>query len=142
MLEAKKNNTILLQNDFVEIQIVEEVSLLTIKWKRQISFEERVIGYKEAYFYFKRFQIKNLLIDSKKVFLFTPVEKEWLYQAFNKWAPETQVKKIALITSVIYQNMSNLTEFATGLKKTLNLRGKIEHELFIDYETASLWLQE
>ena len=139
-LITEQNTSVLFQNYFVEMRFSKSLSLLTVKWKRQISFEERVFGYKTAIEFLKEYQVENLLVNNEKIFLLPSSDKSWLAATLSKWLIETWVKKFALVTSYLYQNMMDLPGFTDTLKRTNKLSGQIEHEIFIDNDIARIWL--
>ena len=88
-LIATQGTSVLLQNNFVEMQLIRPFSLLIIKWKRQISFEERVFGYWAATEYLKEYQVENLLVNNEKIFLLSGSDKNWLSEILSKLFKET-----------------------------------------------------
>src|SRR5688500_207001 len=116
ILEDKTVVGMLFRNDFVEVRYEEAYSLVVIQWKRQITLNERQIGYKTAFEYIKGHQATSLLVNNEKIFLFTPQEKLWLSGALNNWISETKIQKLALVTSDLYKNLTDLAEFIEEVK--------------------------
>lgn len=139
-LTTSKETTQLFQNDFIEIRFEQSLSLLSVEWIRQITFEERVIGYEAVFEFLKAFQVENLMVNNEKIFIFSALEKDWLTDVFNNWVTQTKVKKFALVTSDVYKNMTDLADYIETMKKASIMLKKIEHEFFIDLETARLWI--
>ena len=133
---------VLFKNEFLEIGIDEPISLLVLRWKRQITSEERVAGYERAFAYLKSYAIRNMLVDNEAIFLFSQHDKAWLAETFNQWISEARIKRFALVTSDLYKNLTDLGDFIASIKKTYPLLGNVEHEFFIDYKTARQWIQE
>ena len=140
ILTTTKETTLLFQNDFIKITFEKKISLLSVEWRRQITFAERVIGYENAFKFMKELKVEAFLVNNEKLFIFSTLEKDWLAEVLQKWVTETNIKKFALITSDMYKNMTDLADYIRAMKNTSIMLKQIEHEFFIDVETARLWL--
>ena len=144
MLELvdKKLSEVLFLSEFIKISYDADLSLIIVKWRRQIFLEERISGYQTAFEIIKKFQAKNLLVDNSNLFLFSAEEKQWVAESFNAWVTETNIQKFALVTFDEYKNLINLSEFIAASKRKYQFLNKVSHEFFTDYETALHWLSE
>ena len=140
-LIAEPKTSVLFQNDFIKIQISQQLSLLTIEWLRQINFQERVIGYEAAFKFLKEFRVENVLLNNEKIYLFTTLEKAWVADSLKGLAEEIEVKKVALVTSDLYKNMADLSDYIDTVKKSHIDLEIIQHEFFMDSESAKLWFK-
>ena len=133
---------IVFRNNFVEVCYKDQLALVTIRWKRQISFEERKTGYQAAFNLIKETGAVNLLINNEEIFLFTNQEKLWISETLYKWKAETHIRKFALVTTALFHNLDDLVEFIQKIKNTFGKLSDFWYEFFVDQETALTWLQE
>ena len=139
ILATAQKNSLIFQNEFLEIHFDRSFSLLTLAWSRQITFDERVIGYEAAFEFLMEFEIENILINNEKIFLFSATEKAWLANFLSEKMRKTNLKKFALVTSDIYKTMGDLYYFIE-LQKRIQVLAQLEYEFFIDMETARIWI--
>jgi len=133
---------VLFQNEYVKIGINSELSLITVKWRRQIFLEERKAGYHTVFEFVKKQAAQNLLVDNSNLFLFSIDEKRWVAETFNAWVNQTSIRKFALVTSDEYRNLLDLSEYINTAKQHYQFLNKVSHEFFTDYETAVLWITD
>lgn len=139
-LQAVAPFKILHKTDFMEIWLDGPISLLVLRWKRQISFEERVAGYEQVFAYLKQYAIRNLVVDNEAIFLFSATEKEWITATFSQWILEAKLQRFGLVTTDLYKNLLDLSEFIGDLMLTDRFLGQVEHEFFVDHYTARQWV--
>jgi hypothetical protein len=108
----------------------------------QHHFKERQEGFQAAFDIIKKSGATNLLINNEEIFLFTSREKQWLSETLHKWQAETKIRKFALVTTALFQNLDDLAEFIQSLKTTFRPSADFRYEFFIDEQTALTWLQE
>lgn len=141
-LVEKELALVLFQNEFIKLSFNSDLSLLIVKWRRQIFLEERIAGYQTAFRNIKKFQVRNLLVDNSNLFLFSDEEKQWVAATFNGWVNETNIKRFALVTANEYRNLVDLSDYINASKRNYQFLNKVKHEFFTDYETALLWFNE
>ena len=130
-----------LQNSFVSVQYSEADSLLLLKWKRQIDFEERKEIFLWAYQFSKDKQVRNWLIDDEEIFIFTTQEKDWIENDWTELVADSGIRKLAVCTPDYYNILATLTDFTQRAQDNYQRYGNTQHEVFIDYPTALTWLR-
>jgi len=131
-----------LRNDCVAINLETESALLVVKWQRQITSKERQETYLWAHDFSKQNGIKNWLVDDEALFLITPEEKDWVTNTWTRLVSDTQIEKIALVTSDHFPNLLSNVAFTTAAQVNYRQHGSTEHEVFIDHQLAYRWLAE
>jgi hypothetical protein len=131
-----------LNNNCVLILFHEEESLLLIKWKRQISFQERKDGFLWAYRFSCSHAVKNWLLDDNEIFLITPAEKEWVTYTWTKLVARSDIKKIAVVIPGHITDLTANVEFTEEAKRQYETFGPTRHEVFTDYHLALAWFKE
>ena len=137
---SDKEGEKVLQNDFVSVFYNKAKSLLIIKWKKQVNFEER----KEVFMWGRDFsvkhQVKNWLIDDEEIYMFTQEEIDWVENTWTELASSAGISKIAVYTPDRFHTLSALTGFTLNAQKNYQRHGNTEHEVFTDYQAALSWL--
>ena len=131
-----------LRNDHVSINLKMEDALLVVKWQRQITYLERQETYLWAYDFSKQNGIKNWLVDDEALFLITPEEKEWVTNTWTRLVSDTQIEKIAVVTSDHFPNLMANAAFTMAAQDNYRQYSSTEHEVFIDHQLAYRWLAE
>lgn len=130
----------ILQNDFVSI-LYDEADTLIIKWKRQISFEERMEIFLWALGYSKENGVTNWLLDDEEIFIITSEERKWIENSWPELAAEGGIRKIAVcLPEHFSSNLLSLKDFTRRAQLNYQRLGVTQHEVFTDYETAFTWL--
>jgi hypothetical protein len=133
---------VVFENSYLVLSKSAADSLLILRWKRQINFEERVEGFMEAYSYSRQHQIRNWLINDEEIFLITPQEKQWVAGTWAELVAQTNISKIAVFTSASYTVLIAHTEFTLQAQENYKRYGKTRYEVFADLTTAISWIQE
>ncbi len=131
-----------LQNDFVNVTYSETDAFILIKWKRQISFEERKEIFMWAYQFSKDNNVKSWLLDDEEIFIITAEERDWVANAWTEIVVDSGIRKIAVyVPEYFYNTLATQTDFTETAQQNYQLHGTTEHEVFTDYETALEWLR-
>lgn len=130
------------QTSYISVLYDQAASLLTIKWKRQISFKERKDGFLWALRYSCSHQVRNWLIDDAEIFLITPTEKEWITHTWTKLVADSPIHKIAVVTHTDLPALESNTPFTEEAQKQYVAFGHTRHEVFTDYQVALAWFRE
>ncbi len=128
------------EEDFVSIHFLASHSLLLLEWKRQITLEERKVGFRKALEITRKNGIRYWLIDDLQLSIITPEEKEWVLSEFQDEASQTTILKLAVVTPDFYPSLVANTEFTEKGKEGYQEKGMIQHEVFPDHSTAVNWL--
>ncbi|GGK71679.1 hypothetical protein ACD591_04925 [Rufibacter glacialis] len=128
------------QTDFVLITTEPVRSLLVLEWRRQITLQERKIGFGKALDLTREMSLLYWLIDDLQLSIITPEEKEWVLSEFQGEASQTSLQKLAVVTPDYYPSLVANTEFTEKGKQGYQAKGQIRHEVFIDHESALNWL--
>ena len=131
-----------LRNDCVAINVKTENDLLLVKWQRQITCSERQETFLWAYDFSKKNSIKNWLVDDEALFLITPEEKDWVTNTWTRLVSDSQIEKIAVVTSDHFPNLLGNAEFTMASQVNYKQHGATELEVFIEHELAYHWLTE
>lgn len=131
-----------LRNDCVSINLKTEDALLVVTWQRQITYSERQETFLWAYDFSKQNSVKNWLVDDEALFLITPEEKDWVANTWTRLVSDSQIEKIAVVTSDHFPNLMANAEFTLVSQKKYKQHGRTEHEVFIDHHLAYQWLAE
>ena len=131
-----------LRNDCVSINLKTEDALLVVKWQRQITCNERQETFLWAYDFSKQNGIKNWLVDDEALFLITPEEKDWVANTWTRLVSDSQIEKIAVVTSDHFPNLMANAEYTTTTQRKYQQHSSLEHEVFIDHQLAYQWLAE
>ena len=131
-----------LRNECVFITHQPENALLLLKWLRQITYNERRETFLWAYDFSKKHQVKNWLIDDENIFIITPEEKEWVTYTWTELVSDSDIAKIAVVTSDHFPNLLVNAEFTTSAQEKYRQHGSTEHEVFTDFSLAYQWLTE
>ncbi|WP_210465112.1 MULTISPECIES: hypothetical protein [Rufibacter] len=127
-------------NDFVSILLFESRSLLVLEWKRQISLEERKVGFWKGLELTNQYQIKNWIIDDLQLYIISPEEKEWVITEWTTEASKSSILKLGVVCADYYPALVANTEFTDQGKEQYESKGVIEHEVFTDYTSALFWI--
>ena len=133
---------VVLENEYVIISHDEATSLLLLKWKRQITLEERQKIFLWAYGFSKTENIKNWLIDDEAIYIITPEEKAWVTNIWTKLVANSGIEKIAVVTTDNFPNLQANASFTTSAQEKYRQHGTTEHEVFTEYHLAYQWLLE
>ncbi|WP_162427234.1 hypothetical protein [Pontibacter pudoricolor] len=143
-MDVSKNTRIVtevLQNDFVTI-LLDDANILTIKWERQIDFEERKQIFLWGLTYSVGKNVKNWLIDDEQIYIITSQEREWVVNDWPPLAAEAGIKKIAVfLPEDLSSSQLTLTDFTERAQSHYERLGVTQHEVFTDYDTALVWLR-
>jgi hypothetical protein len=131
-----------LNNNYVLILFYEEESLLLIKWKRQISFQERKDGFMWAYRFSCSHGVRNWLLDDNEIFLITSAEKEWVTYTWTKLVARSGIKKIAVVIPGHITSLTTNVQFTEEAQRQYEASGPTRHEVFTDYHLALAWFKE
>lgn len=144
MNEAKDSGTItklILQNDFVSI-FFDEVDSLIIRWERQITFDERKETFLWVLQFSKEHKVKNWLIDDENIFLISDQERSWIEAEWPPLAGEAGLVKLAVyIPEYFFNSTNSLKDFTARAQQNYNQYGVTQHEVFMDYQIALVWLR-
>ena len=127
-------------NDFVSIIVFEAYSLLLLKWKRQITFPERKIGFLKGLELTNQHKIRFWLIDDLEIYLISEEEKAWILTDWVTASSKSSIIKLAVVSPDYYPSLVANTEFTGMGQENYQASGKIQHEVFTDYTSALHWL--
>ncbi|ALI97756.1 hypothetical protein [Rufibacter tibetensis] len=136
----KDSPQLVFHKEYVSIHLLEAQSLLLLEWKRQISMEERKVGFQEALAFTHKNQISRWLVDDLQLYIITAEEKEWILTQFQEEASKSPLLKLAVVTADFYPSLVVNTEFTEKTKEGYEAKGVIQHEVFTDYASALHWL--
>ncbi|MBC5992607.1 hypothetical protein [Pontibacter cellulosilyticus] len=129
-----------LQNDYVSVLYDKANTLIIIKWKRQINFEERKELFMWGYQFSIDNRVKNWLIDDEEIFMFTQQEIDWVENIWTELSSVAGIQKLAVYTPDRFHTLSTMTNFTLQAQKNYKRHGHTEHEVFTDYQEALDWL--
>lgn len=133
---------VVLENEAVIISHDEANNLIFLKWKRQITLEERQKTFLWAYGFSKTETVKNWLIDDQELYIITDEEKAWVTDIWTRLVASSGIEKIAVVTSDHFPNLQTNAPFTTAAQAKYRQHGTTEHEVFTETHLAYQWLLE
>ncbi|KAA3437955.1 hypothetical protein [Rufibacter hautae] len=127
-------------NDFVSIYLFGGHSLLVLEWKRQITLEERRVGFGQGLKITNQHQIRYWIIDDLQILIISPEEKNWVLTDWIAEASKSSILKLGVVCADYYPVLVANTEFTHQGKEQYETEGVIQHEVFTDYPSALSWL--
>ncbi|WP_139307961.1 hypothetical protein [Pontibacter flavimaris] len=130
----------ILRNGFVSLRYDAAHALLTLKWLRQIDFEERREGFLRALDFSIGNDIRYWLIDDAEIFVITSQEQHWVENEWTALVATSGISKIAVLLTDHYNSLVSFTGFTQRAQKKYQHHGSARHEVFMDQQTALQWL--
>lgn len=127
-----------IETDFVSISINLQSSTLTIRWKKTPQSREYRLGMLKAGRALKQHRLENVLLNNQRLGMLTLEDQGWLVNTSIGLLPETNLKKLAVVTAA--DSLQQMSSEVIGCKLK-EARLPYTAHYFLSEEEAIEWLK-
>jgi hypothetical protein len=133
-------NSLNFKTDSAIININQEASLISIGWDSHTRPEDFKVGYQLAADLVKRFYIRNWLNDARNMAYLNIENQNWIYRCIVPQLMQNNMHKLARV--VMDEPLAILVScnILDQITNSPEPNGKLDCEIFTDFDNALFWL--
>ncbi|WP_026462677.1 hypothetical protein [Adhaeribacter aquaticus] len=138
--EILDSATLVVENAFVKIFIIQAESILILEWKFQITLAERKSGFLQALEIIKAYELRSWVVSNKNIYYVSPEEKSWIINEWLDLLNQSTLERSAIVCHENYDVLMSTWDLTSEVQQQFQKKGIIQHRVFMNFPNALNWL--